>query len=320
MKTHKARLLAMASLTLAAFAFPARAAKPTDPFKSNADVYPLTSETTKEQGQQPAPAQYPWAQSSNEYVQDWPATEIRAIPGARAGAVKAKWEYYRAKDNLYSTVDLLKEDFEDSQKAQSAKTVADTAHDQLDAARQRVLGRLSQDPRYQALRKLRDQADQQVQRLREQHSTPQQVAAAAQVKMEYARQLSEMEHDALVSDPNYDEAKARLVVASQDVTRIRSAFQRALVRGDDFREARRDWEDARIDYVVAATYRDSVIDVANAAINYAYDLHYYDVYKYLHMGSYGYYPYCNNYGTGYYGVGYNYGTPVVNGHSSMFRY
>jgi DNA repair exonuclease SbcCD ATPase subunit len=323
MKTKKTRLLAMASLALASITVCARAQRPTDPFKSNADIYPLTSETTREQAPQAMPSQYPWA-PSNESIQDFPATEVRAVATARAAAVKAKWEYYRAKDNLYSTVDYLKEDFEDSPKAQSAKTARDAAHDQLDGARQRVLGRLSQDPRYKALRKLRDQADRQVQQMRaEQPQNAAQIAAAAQVKMEYARQVSEMEHDALVADPEYGEAKARLVVANQDVTHIRTAFQRALVRGDDFREARKDWEDARIDYAVATTYRNGVVEARDIALTYAYNLHYYDVYKYLHMGSYApYYSYYGGSGYGGYGYGgaYNYNVAPAGHGASMFRY
>jgi hypothetical protein len=331
MKTKHTRWVTLtAAVVLAAVTLPARAEKPVDPFKSNFDNYPITTaphpQAQQQQQQQPAPGQYPWVQQSNEYVTDWPATEARAVPAARANAVRAKWEYWRAKDNLYSTVDMLKDDFEESGQAKSAKQARDTAHDQLDTVRNRALGRLSIEPRYQALRKLRDQADQHVQQLRDQHATAQQLAAAAQVKMQFSRQMSEMEHDALLADPEYGETKARLIVAGQDVTRIRTAFQRQLVRSDDFRDARRDWEDARIDYVTAVTYSVNVVDVANIAVQYAYDLHYYDLYRYLHMGSYAPYYYSSSYG-GAYGVsypsvysGYNYYRPSVSHHGSMFRY
>jgi hypothetical protein len=330
MKKNYPRWIALAAaVAMSAMSFSARAERQVDPFRANADTYPITTTVpANDQNSQPAgQAMYPWATPSNEYVTDWPATEIREVPRARAAAVRAKWEYYRAKDNLYSTVDLLKDDFEDSPNARSAKSARDAAHDQLDTVRQRVLGRLASDTRYQALRKLRDQADEQVQQHRAGHATAAQIAAAAQVKMEYARRVSEMEHDALLADPEYGEAKARLVVAGQDVTKIRTTFQRALVRSDDFRDARRDWEDARIDYVVAATYRSSVVDVANVAVRYAYDLHYYDLYKYLHMGSYA--PYYSSYGGYGYGVGYPYGYstgynynhgPAGAHHGSMFRY
>ena len=327
MKKTYARFAAVtASAALSLFAFSARAERQVDPFKANADTYPITAPAPTEQNpQQPAAGQYPWAQPSNEYVTDYPATEVRAVPMARAAAVKAKWEYYRAKDNLYSTVDLLKDVFEDSAQARSAKSARDTAHDQLDSIRQRALGRLASDTKYEAFRKLRDQADEQVQQLRAEHAMPSQIAAAAQVKMEYARRVSEMEHDALLADPEYGEAKARLVVAGQDVTRIHTAFRRALVRGDDFRDARKDWEDARIDYVVAATYRNGVIEARNIALTYAYDLHYYDLYKYLHMGSYAPY-YSSSYGGYGYGIGYpyvfsgyNYSGAAMR-HRSMFRY
>jgi hypothetical protein len=313
------RFVAMAaSLAMTAGAFSAHAGQ-TDPFKPNStDSYPFTRTTTttnKDSSGQIPTGQYPWIQQPNDYVQDYPATEVRAVPAARAAAIKAKWEYWRAKDNLYQTVDFLREDFEDANSTRTAKDAQESAHGELDTIRARVLGKLADDPKYKALRTLRDQADEQVQQLRTDHSTPPaQVAAAAQVKMDYARKLSEMEHDALLNDSAYRDAKARLTVAGQDVARMRTAFNKGIRRDPEFRDARRDWEDARIDYAVATTYRDNVVEARNIALTYAYNLHYYDYYKYLHMGSYGY-PF-NSYG-GYYG-GYNYSpTPT---YSSMFRY
>jgi hypothetical protein len=215
---------------------------------------------------------------SFEYVRDYPATEVRAVPPARARAVQSRLEFERARRALHTTLNWLREDFEFSDEYVQARNEEQAAHEAYKSARHRVLRDLyERDSDYRALVQLQNDLTRRLEDLK--HRRPpdnEQILAAAQLKMRYAQQARQIESDALAADDQLQEASRQLREAGATAMAMRQRFQRETRRDEDVLAAKRTMDDSRITYLTANAYLESVLIARRIAVNYAYDLHYFD--------------------------------------------
>jgi hypothetical protein len=237
---------------------------------------------------------------------DYPATEVRTVPIAKAQQVGARTQMDRARRDLSGVIDTLKEDFEYSAEYVQVSSDVKAAQEEYDRARGHVLNQLYQDPQYTALVRLRDTMATKLEQLRARRAPRSEILAAAAVKLDYATQLSDREATALASDSSVQDARRRLTDAGQRAGEMRSRFARGLRREQAFADARRNLEDAKANFLVADAFLGASINARDIALDYAAWIHRWDVYKYLHSpygygyGGYGY----RGYGAGCYYPGY----------------
>jgi hypothetical protein len=220
---------------------------------------------------------------SMEYVRDYPATEVRAVPAARARKTQSRLEYERARSSLYTALDWLREDFEYSDEVVEARSAERDAHDRYVQARDRVLRDLYENnTEYRALIDLRDELSQQTEALNSQHLVNQeQVIAVAIAKLRYAMQARQIETDALAQDSDLEQARQRLRDAGTRFATMRQRFDRQIRRDGDFLSAKRNMDDSRIAYITSDAYLQSAVTARNIALDYAYELRRFDKYKHL---------------------------------------
>jgi len=291
-------------------------AMPPDPYDPHAA---MTAATQPGNGapQQPIPVGLPQTvtESLGNSI-DYPATEVRTVPIAKAQQVGARAQMDRARRDLSGVIDTLKEDFEFSADYVQASNDVKDAQEAYDRARGHVLNQLYQDPQYTALVRLRDNLATKLEQLRADHAPRSEILAAAAVKLDYATQLSDREATALASDSSVQDARRRLTDVGQRAGEMRSRFNRGLRREQAVADARRTLEDSKANFLVADAFLQSSICARDIALDYALWSHRWDMYRYLHSpygyGGYGYGGYgCSYPGFGVVGAGFTGGTVMT---------
>jgi hypothetical protein len=242
------------------------------------------------------------------YAADYPAPEVQAIPMAFAHTVTARAEQDLMQDDLRSTVDRLREDFNYSPAMLAATKEQGQAFDAYDQARRSVLEKLSQDPTYRAMISLvvslKEQLDADRPGPKATEAQLERVLATATLKLSYASSASAMEVAALAADADVMQTHARLLEAADKVAAMRTDFERSIRRSPEFLAARRNLDEARIARLTAEAFLDGAIDARGVALDYAYYLHRFDQSSYAQSAvSYAPYPFVYGYGNGVYGNG-----------------
>jgi len=236
------------------------------------------------------------------YGNDYPAEEVRAVPGARAQAVRARLEHERAQSDLHRWIDRSWDDFTNSKDYLDVTANERKQQDAYNRERDRVIRKLQDDSNYRALKDLIADISAKMERER-----PRSISAAnsesiedmlamATVKLGYMSQLSAMETAALSADKGVQDARTALTDSSTRSHELRRTFDRKIRRDENFLASRGRIDDLRINRVVAATFLESAINARNIALDYAYYVHRWDQYKYSQYGIYG--------DSGYYGGSY----------------
>lgn len=240
---------------------------------------------------------------------DFPSVEVQAVPPAHARVVELRWTMDMARRALMDTVDKLRDDFQASSEMQSAIRSRQLAHERFVAARTSALSEVRKDLRYKTLRSMASDLKNRIEELSQTDAVANagEIRAFADLRLEYSTKASGMEVDALMADSAYQEARTRLVEASQRVSQLQDNFNRSIKRNVEFVAARNLMSNLNIAYLSSDAYLQSAIEARNIALTYAYKLHYYDQYRYTtaypYDDSYRYNP--NVYQAGYYRSGYS---------------
>ncbi|MGH7213173.1 MAG: hypothetical protein ACREIT_00095 [Tepidisphaeraceae bacterium] len=222
-------------------------------------------------------------------VQDWPAVDIVRAVDARAQAAQTRAQFRRARESLYDVVDRVREDMELTPELMEARRNEQAAWDAYQSARRRVLEGLRSDADYTAALDLRNMVWRQLEDMREQNPLPtRSIEAAAKLKLEYSAVASEIEAEALANDDGVQNTKIRLIEASQRTTQVFKSLDRGVRRDPVILASRESLEDARVAKITAGAYSEASTEAAQAALDFSYELHRYDRYKYLSYPSYGY--------------------------------
>jgi hypothetical protein len=221
----------------------------------------------------------------------YPAAEVNAVPPARAREVVARAQFDQARTAMYRVVDLIKDDFENSEEYLAALRTEKEAYDQYDAARKRVLRNVQQDSSYQALLQLTREMADKIEALRASHASKSEIATLAAVKLDYATRLSDRENAALAADPAVQDARNKLVDAGRRTAELRSRFSRSVKRDKTFLAARDNFEDSKINYLGADAFWRETVTARDIALDYAWWVHRYDPYTGYGAGFASYYPY-----------------------------
>jgi hypothetical protein len=225
---------------------------------------------------------------------DYPAEEVRAVPPARANAVRARLEHERAQSDLYRWIDRNWDDFMNSREYLDTSANERKAQDGYNRERDRVLKNLNGDSNYRTLKELIADISAKMERERPRSMNAamngdamEDMLAMATVKLGYLSQLSAMETAAMSADKGVQDARNSLLDASNRSREMRKTFDRRLRRDENFLAARTRIDDLRINKIVAATFLESAINARCIALDYAYYVHRWDQYKYSNYGIYG---------------------------------
>src|SRR5262249_635714 len=150
----------------------------------------------------------------------------------------------RAESGLSTVVDEMKEDFEYSAAMVAAVSEEKNAWERYTAARERVLKQVAQDRRYHTLASLCSDLNERLFQLKAHpEANAAEIRATAELKLAYARQMSEMESDALKGDSDTQDARAKYMDATSRLTEMRAAFARSVRRDHKFVAAKKEMED-----------------------------------------------------------------------------
>lgn len=256
-------------LLAAAVVFPAMAQSrpmPPDPYD------PHQSQPTQQNN---APAVYP---ANN----DFPSVEVQAVAPARARMVEMRWTMDLARRSLHRLVDQLREDFEYSAAMQAALRANKAAHDRFTAAREAALTDLKRDARYSTLRSMSDDLRKRIDELKKQDpkANADAILGAAELRLFYASQASDLEMNALAANSDFQNARAALRDSAQQLQTMREQFNRSLKRSEEFVSARDKVETLNIAYLGADAYFLEAVRARDIALNYAAWIRRYDNHKY----------------------------------------
>jgi hypothetical protein len=220
-------------------------------------------------GTEYAPSTYPENYNDNINGSFFPATELRALPAARAQASAAAAELRRAQGDLNNAVEDVRRQF--SHQLRDAQADERLAYDALLAARENAIADLKKDSSYRALRSLRDRMGHRIEQMWA--SSPQEtLVAMATVKLSYAATTTAMEVAAIAVDRRVDEARDHLLSAGRLVADLNDQMDSA-VRGSALvSAARKAVEDAQIGAVASESFYREARNVATVSMDWAYYL------------------------------------------------
>jgi len=223
---------------------------------------------------------------------DYPSRDIRDWVFANAHAATSRAIFSRAEDDLAAAFSRAQHSFEHSKAFLEATADEKDAYDAYNAARQRALRDLYEDPKYRELLRLRDELTEKIAlRRANKEVNKDEILALATLKMEYASDARSMESTVLSSDNNLAEARKRMIAASQKTVELRAEHDDSLRDNPQILAARENLEDARIGLITSQAYLNGASIAGAAALDYAYYLHRNDVGRYD--------PYANGYGGAY---------------------
>jgi len=335
---HAPALMTVLALSLCTFSF---AAQPTQPATDDANQPGGSYRQTPPPGMGGPGMGGPgmgsgMADPYRGYVTDFPSQEVDVVPVARAQSARFRAEHDLAMRQLHRWIDTQWDDFTHSREYLDTVNAERKAQDDYARERDRVVKRLQGDSNYKTLLDLINDLNGQIENERP-HGTNQSVeqldgvVAVATVKMGYASTLSAMEAAALAADNAVQDARNRLVDASNRARDMRGRFSRSVRHDPDFVAGRSRIDGLMVERIVADNFLEGAVNARNIALRYSYYLHRWDQYRNSVYGLYGYGSY--GYGNGYgYGGGYGggmyqpvgYGAPpppgVNTGGAYMRRY
>lgn len=253
--------------------------------------------------------------------EDFPSNEVHDAVVANARAATARAVYRRVESDLHATVRSALRDFEQSAELRETIAAEQRAYDALVDARREALRDVLDDPKYQAMRDLREGLSRQIADRRDGVAPAARearlvslepadarplargrddVIAIASVKLRVGSDAAAMEREALADNDDVRRAKDDLVQAGARVSTLRNAFDRTLRTNDELKRVRDQLDEAKIARITAESYLQGASQAARAALDFSYYLHRYDYYRY-NNADYGYGYRSNRSGYPFYG-------------------
>ncbi len=225
---------------------------------------------------------------------DLPATDIRAVPPAKAAAVQAKWTYFQLQSDLSNATRMLVNKLERDPEYKKALAEETDAWNKMQSAREIALAELQSNDSYVAGNHLRELMNEQLADLHDQEKPDHnRIVATALVKMSYTSDNRRLETQLLNNSSSYQEARKNYISAARRTSDMRDQVALAVAEDDSLRDLRKQIGQARIAHLSTDAYLKGTIDAANIAIKYARFHRGYDVYHGSGYRSYdygGYYP------------------------------
>jgi hypothetical protein len=97
--------------------------------------------------------------------------------------------------------------------------------------------------------------------------------ALSTLKLSYSATISAMEASAIAADPAVRSAQQRLVEAGSRTAALRQRFDDSVHASADVLAARQAVQNARVAMVATSSLYSEAVNVANIAMNYAYDIY-----------------------------------------------
>lgn len=246
--------------------------------------------------------QAPPLTSVNNPYSDYPAAEVQAVPAAKARAAIARMELLRAHANLNRTTRAAVRTFETSEDMSLAAAEQDEAYRRYQAAREAALQPLLEESPYQAARIMKDKLGEQIIEKHEQ-TTPDEpvlheIIAMAGLKLRYAMQATNREVEALRGNPEVNDARQRLVSASNRVSTLRRRFDQDLRDDPDLIAVRRAVFDQKVAHVASQAYLSGLREARGIALDYAYFVRRHNPYRVMGYDPYGFNRSYYGYGSG----------------------
>jgi hypothetical protein len=218
------------------------------------------------------PGGYPESYGNNGVF--YPGQELRALPVARAQASAAAAQYRVAQSNLTAAVSDLQRGFNRSAEYNQALADERAAYEAVNEARNRALAGLQNDANYQAAVALRDRVGNQIKYARQQKDVSiETLLALSTLKLSYSATVSAMEASAIAADPAVKSARERLVDAGNRTSALRQKFDDTVHASADVLAARQAVQNSRVAMVATSSLYSEAVNVANIAMNYAYDIY-----------------------------------------------
>lgn len=237
--------------------------------------------------------------SAANNVTDYPAAEVRAVPGAMARRVIAAAEQREAYNVLQRRVWDREEELRDSDEMNEALEEEKAAFIELELARAAALSELADDEAYQARRQAQASLGKQIADINfskadDQIST--QVLSLATTKLDVAKEQRLREAALLAKSEEVTDARRRLMAARATINQIQKEWRKQLKTDPQLVEARQRHMQAKIAHLAADAYLEGVVEARNIALRYAEYLHRYNPYQVSHYAPY----YCGDLFSGYY--------------------
>ncbi|MDB5325115.1 MAG: hypothetical protein JWM57_684 [Phycisphaerales bacterium] len=274
-----------------------------------ADAQPATDRSAIPASSGPGPASSPYWNAGvtpTGQLGDTPAADIRAVPAARAVAVRTRWQFNQGLFDLNNATRLVRMTMDRQPDYVKAQADEKAAYDAMETARTAALADLNNNPAYVASEGLRANVSKMI--ADEQFAPkpdPIALEAMAKLKLQYVKDNRKLELAALERDSNFQDARKRYVEASRRVADYRDAQAIAIASDDTLQSLRKSVADARIEKLAAQAYFASSIVAQYNAVEYALRYRSVDIYHGYGNGGYaGYGGYGGGYGVGPYGVGF----------------
>ncbi|HVT90386.1 MAG TPA: hypothetical protein VHD56_16150 [Tepidisphaeraceae bacterium] len=223
---------------------------------------------------QPVATEYRPSGYPETYSAFYPGVELRALPAARAQAAVARTQLSIAQTHLNNAVSDVHRSFQHSTELRNALAEQRNAYESLKAAREQALTNLKSDTTYLATIDLRNRLSDQIEEMRAQKDPSRmQLMALATMRLSYATKVTTMEASALAADPRVKDARDRLMEAGNQVAVLEEKFDDSVRNDPAVLAARKSVEDARIAAVGTEALYTEAVNVANAAMDYAYHLY-----------------------------------------------
>lgn len=228
--------------------------------------------------------------SAPNNVTDYPAAEVRAVPGAKARRAIAVAERREAYNGLQLAVRDSESEMLDSDAMTEALEEEKAAFMELELARAAALSELSKDAEYQAHRAAHESLGKQIadfNHARRDDGISSQVVTLATNKLDFAKEQRRRESEVLARSDDYREARRRLVVARAEINAIQKEWRKQIKTDPQLVEARQKHMLAKIAHLAAEAYLEGVVEARNIALRYAEYLHRYNPYQVAHYPYYG---------------------------------
>ncbi len=234
--------------------------------------------------------------NQDEVSSDLPAADIRTVPGAKAAAVQAKWQYHQSMVDLSNAVRLMQLQMESAPEFVDAMTAENNAYDALQRARKDALASLQDNAAYAASESLRRSVSVQIEDETFRDKPGQaRIDALARLKLEYVRDNRKLEIAVLDGDQVYVTARQKYLDTGARVRELRRQQSMTVLTDNNLTGLRRSVAENRVNRLASAAYLEAAIRARNIAVDYAtfyqsYDRRpYYTAgYYYSNYGAYGY--------------------------------
>jgi hypothetical protein len=241
--------------------------------------------------------------SVNNPYSDYPASEVQAVPAAKARAAIARMELLRAQAELNRGTRAAVRTFENSEDMSKATAEQNQAYQQYEAARERALRPLQDDAQYQAAqlmkRKLGEQIVEKHQQADPHKPVLHEIIAMAGLKMRYSMSMTNREVELLRASTEVSDARSRLVSATNRLSGLRDRFDNDLRDDPDLIAARRAVFDQKVAHVASQAYLAGLKEARGIALDYAYFARRYNPYRVMGYDPYGFGRTYYSYGNGF---------------------